>query len=382
MKLLAFLAVFFVLQSEPPQPAADVASPPLASKSSQNESSTTPENWAESFLAQDPLNSKTTVTLDEIRGQLSDPSLRKTTLGRHFSKVNASLDDRISFLEEFLEGDSIDVQQQAAIELLHLNALESVIAKKLLGFATSEEISKREAAILGLRYLKLEEALLTERHWNILVSSLSSDEETVRDAARDQLRRQGARSIPLLLDALGDERTRLQREAARLLSEILGSNLSDASASPETFSKRTPAPSPMIGNRVSEATISKAAKTASKPSTVRSLDDAPSTLVRVYYGTNRERIAQTEKSIERPTLYAILLLVSAGGIVFLLGYADSGSSFLVRRSKAYCSSANRRGGGKGVLRIGSKPVGGTSHGKSRVLCVHSRIQRVFRRCSA
>jgi esterase/lipase superfamily enzyme len=330
MNLLAFCLAFFFLCANQSQPPSETPPSSPLPESQENQSVAPPDNWAESFLAQDPLNGKATVTLDEIRGQLLDPSLQKTVLKRHFSKVDANLDDRISFLAELLESDSTVVQQQAALELQHLDALESVIAEKLLKFSTSEEISKKEAAIVGLRNLTIEESLLTERHWSLLVSSLASDEETVRDAARDQLRRQGARSIPLLLNALRDERTRLQREAARLISDILGSNLPDAQASPGASSKHTPAPIPMATESFPGATIAKAAKRVTKPSSVRSLDDAPSTLVRVYYGTNRERMEQAEKSIERPTLYAILFLVLIGCIVFLLGYADSGSSLVVR----------------------------------------------------
>jgi hypothetical protein len=296
MKILAFCLAFLFLQTGDPQPPSNLQSPPITPGRPDSLSTAPPENWAESFLAQDPLNAKETVTLDEIRGQLLDPILKKTAIQRHFSKVDASLEDRVSFLGETLEDGSVVVQQQAATELLHLDALESVVVEKLLRFVSSEEISKREAAIVGLRSLTIDESLLTERHWSILIEALASDEDTVRDAARDQLRRQGARSVPLLMNALSDDRSRLQREAAKLLSEILGTTPSEASVEPADLSKRTPAPIPMAGSRAPEPPLAKGAKSASKKSTLRSLEESPSTMVRVYYGTNRQRLEQAEKS--------------------------------------------------------------------------------------
>ena len=287
-----------------PFPTANVHSQEAAAPST---SAVEPQrqDWAREYIADDPLELRDTVSLQDIRDGLSSPKRRDTVIAKHFGKVTDVTDaQKLDFLREALSSNLLPVQQQALYELQRDGNLEEVIRDILLQYLSSEEPDLREAAIIGLKNISIPKSSQSPEYWESLLVALSNQDSLVAGAAAEQLRANGYESVPLLLNALRAAHPS-SRRITEILSEIVGSRLDRAAPVAESMQGLRPEAANIVGKGTPEIPRS--------PSKPRSVNTETPATVTVYYGTNRELIDRPKPGWSQILPYpavAILLILA------------------------------------------------------------------------
>jgi esterase/lipase superfamily enzyme len=260
-----------------------------------------PQDWAREYIADDPLELREAVSLQDMRDGLLSPKRRDTVIAKHFGKVaDASDEQKLDFLREALNSDILSVQQQALYVLQRDGNLEGVIRDILLEYLSSEEPHLREAAIIGLKHISIPKSFQSPQYWDSLLVALSNEDSLVAGAAAEQLRAMGYDSVPQLLNALRAAHPS-SRRITEILSEIVGSNLERGAPVVEAMQAPQPESASIVGKGASEVPRS--------PSTPRSVDtEAPAT-VTVYYGTNRELIDRPKPGWSQMLPYPVVAIL-------------------------------------------------------------------------
>lgn len=262
-------------------------------------------DWARDYIADDPLALRDTVSLQDIRDGLASPKRQADVITKHFGKVSDATDEqKTDFLRDCLQSEHLDIQQQAAQELQIQGKLEEIVGELLLQYLNTEKPILRKAAIVGLEHIPIPTSSISAEYWNNLLQGISDEDQLVANASAAQIRAHGYNAVPFLLNALKDEHPNSMK-IAEILSDIVGSRFP-----PEAFDvaamQAPPAKSPtVIGKGTTEV--------AHSPSTPRSVDPKNPTVVKVYYGTNRELIDRPRPGWSQILPYpfiAVLLIVA------------------------------------------------------------------------
>lgn len=318
LPILMLVTLMLAPASMAVQPPAPPAAPPAGSPQDD-------PDWVQKYLADDPLTGQESVTLDDLRQALQVPERRDLVIGRHFSRLRDATDQqKLEFLKEALHHESQAVQRAAARQLQILGELESVILEQLTELLTSGSPQQREASIIALELIQFDTSAMPEEYWQGLVDGLGSADEQVRSSASRQLESQGDAAVPGLLEALKSARPEVYRESARLLSRIVGTRESlEAAMAPAPFEAmefpdNVRSTFPSWGDsgepRFEAAAVPppKAALESSEPHAVREEDQKTPTVVRVFYGTNREIVPRN------PPAWGSILFYPALGCTLLL----------------------------------------------------------------
>jgi len=289
----------------------------LQSLHAQQSSDTTKKtsgNWAEDYLAKDPLSAKERVTIEDLRRGLADPTQRDTIIERHWDRLEGvTIEQKKDFLVEFLKGDVRSVQSQAAVELGRLGLLEEVVMTILFDFLRSDDYGLREAAIVALTHMNLRLASPPDEYWKQLIESLESQDPFVQNSAKQQLESAGHSAVPILIDAMRDARPSIRLQAAELLSRIVGvdrtSKPGAGKSEPTAPSTYDVAPTPPKGLAARDSHL------------VRELEAKTAQQVRVFYGTNRELVEPQRPSWFYILLFAVISLALLSGLVYLWRYS-------------------------------------------------------------
>jgi hypothetical protein len=159
--------------------AQEVAAPSTSAMESQ------PQDWAREYLADDPLELRDAVSLQDMRDGLLSPKRRDTVIAKHFWKVaDATHEQKLDFLREALNSEILSVQQQALYELQRNGDLEGVIRDILLEYLSSEEPHLREAAIIGLKHISIPKSSQSPQYWESLLAALSDQDSLVAVAGQ------------------------------------------------------------------------------------------------------------------------------------------------------------------------------------------------------
>lgn len=272
-------------------------------------------NWANEYLAEDPLVAKDAVTLDDIRQGLESPRRRGTVIDRHFKRTNeATLAEKRQFLVLALKSEFSEVQRQAARELATLRLLEGVVRDLLIELVQSEDPQLRQVAVIALEHVDYKTEGWPDAYWDALVEGLASDDPVIVKGIAERLEGQGASAVPSLIKALHGPIPRVQREAAKIISQIVGSPLAKRPTTDGTSgikrseSRLQPTPSPGV------ETVAKAPRNAESATAVRAVDVNKSKSVKVYFGTNRELFEAEHPLWSKILLYPVLSLFLLLGI--------------------------------------------------------------------
>jgi esterase/lipase superfamily enzyme len=283
------------------------------------------ENWAEQFLADDPLSAKTTVTLEELQSALSDPKRRGAAVARHFAKlIDVSQEEQVAYLRQLLESEFPEVQLQAAKELAARDELVGAVRDRLITELRSDQPSRREAAVVGLSRLALPPTELPAEYSAAIEELLAAEQAEVSAAAADELKRQGLAAVPSLLRMLGGDQPRTQRLAAKLLAELAREAAGQRSG--EVPAEAGPQ-AELIAEEPLPPTVAKSAAAAEVARSIREPDAVKPKTVTVYYGTNRVRLVNQPLSLQELIRYPVLMaiLLAALGFSFLrLGKEPAG----------------------------------------------------------
>ncbi len=249
------------------------------------------------------------MTLDDIREGLENPRLRDSVIDRHFKRVQTTMiAEKSDFLEKVLKSEFPEVQRQAARELAKLGLLEGVVRNLLIEFLESEDSGLRQAAVIALEQIDYRPEDWSEAYWGALIEGLASDDPNVIHISAVRLETQAAAAVPTLIKALTSPSTQVQREAAKLLSRCVGSRSPNRSLIDEESETRTMelqgSPNEEVirklgaGSRDGMAgspsmlpggeSIAKGPKISESELSPRSVDIKKPTVVRVYFGTNRQ----------------------------------------------------------------------------------------------
>jgi len=301
-------------QSEPAEEPAPIDNAPVDNASAAPSPPAEPVDWVGDYL-EDPLAESTNVSLDDIARQLANPAARDTVLQRHWSRLTgATVEQQTEFLRQTLRHESLPVRRQAAEALQQMGMLEQVVGELLLAMAAGDDIELRRAAVVGLELINLGPNELPADYWQALADAMRSADETVRRSAEARLQHEGARSVPLLLELLQNETyARVRQQAAALLSRLVGSRgfqpgaLAPESSLPDQPDTRDipqPEPGEMVTPPKAPATRGEA------PHSQRVVEPQSAQKVRVYFGTNRERLPPEPKSARALWQYGLLLFGS------------------------------------------------------------------------
>ncbi len=294
--------------------------------SASNSNSAVPEeskNWAVAYLQEDPLAAKETLTLEDIRNALADPNQRERVLPQHFYRVaEPDLETKRKFLMELFAHESPIVRGQAAEELQKLGLLRQVVMERLQALLDSDQEATREAAIVGLSNLEETSTPLSDKEWKTTLDALASDSALARDAAEKRFQLAGPSIVPRLLEHLQDERPEVSQRVAIILSRIVNEEfygeISESRIAPSRVEPMMMAPA-------------KAARNIGEQHLVRQEEEGKPKLVRVYYGTNRERMQE-----ERGSWNTLKWLVPAFSISLLVTGAYTWRSLLAKGSQHGC----------------------------------------------
>ncbi len=257
------------------------------------------EDWAAEVLAIDPLAGDNDLTLEKLNAALADETRRESVIPLHFVRANLPDDQRRAFLELAFASPSMKVRRQAAAELQLHGWLDEVVTDLLWEVAAQNDQESRFSAVLALRDVELDPDALPPHYWSALIEALAADDAVVRDAAEEQCLAFGTACVPTLVDAVQNAEPRLRLPAARMLSRVL--------PGPTTAIVPAPDPEPPLPGPPDEAAPPKARPQAeAEPQAVRELDEAHTSPVRVYFGTNREIVDVVPD--QRPWLYGLPVL--------------------------------------------------------------------------
>jgi esterase/lipase superfamily enzyme len=260
---------------------ASAAAQEPATPTSANQA-TSAKDWARDYIADDPLALRDTVSLQDIRDGLASPKRRADVITKHFGKISDATDEqKLDFLRDCLQSEHLDVQQQAAQELQIQGSLEEIVRELLLQYLNTEKPILRKAAIVGLEHIPIPPSSLSADYWNNLLQAISDEDSLVANAAAAQIRANGYDAVPLLLNALKGEHPNSVK-IAEILSDIVGSRFQSEAFDVAAMQGPTAKSPTVIGKGTTDV--------AHSPSTPRSVDPKNPTIVKVYYGTNRELI--------------------------------------------------------------------------------------------
>jgi len=267
-----------------------------------------PPDWINGLL-DDPLlaTADEEVTLDDLQEALADDMRRDTVIERHFARANSlSNEERESFLRQALQHESLTVRRQAADQLSQLGMLEQVAAELFLELIRNDRPELREAAVLALERLQLNPSDITEDYFKALIEALGSDDYLTQQAAERQLEDLGAEAVPALFPALKSENALIRQRAAALLSRIVGSK------PPQPLAMGGPS-----GEAPVEEAIAKGhreersrAMVAGRDYQERRVDAKTLNSVRVYFGTNREKLASPPNPWVRLIVYPFAFIAA------------------------------------------------------------------------
>ncbi len=284
------------------------------------------DDWAREELRDDPLLADELVSLPELRAALSAEATREMAIPRHFGRAQLTDAQRKEFLAEALGNDSPVVRRQAAEEIGSRRWLDDIVGPMLLGLARRDDPATRQAVVVALEFVPLEAQDAPEHYVQALLAALVANDERVRTAAMSQLRRWSAAAVPMLTEAIQSGDAALKRAAAEVLAEILR----DEQARSVKPGEGAPQPTADVEPSVRFPWLDKKsgggggiprdldpAKSRSgeliEPTTSRALDEAPPDVVRVFFGTNRELLANTPDPRNRlytlPWVLGLVLLV-------------------------------------------------------------------------
>jgi esterase/lipase superfamily enzyme len=304
--LLVIAAQVSAQESESTQPASNAESATVPAQLSSDDVFSD-GNWAQQYLAEDPLAARETITLQDIREGLASEDRRDQVITQHFQRVSqATREEKIAFLTEAMQSEYTSVQRQAAVELQAINELEAVVRQILLEYLTGEDAKLRSAAIVGLEQIEIPAEKQSDAYWRVMIEGLSDEDERVVQSAMRRLKTEGPNAVPTLLAALKDGHPNLVL-VAQVLSEIVGSKISEGSVTRSREGERLPF------EAEEKTTVGKAGKAPPPEHTAREVDLSQPELVTVYFGTNRELIDRpppTWMQILPYPLLAILLVVA------------------------------------------------------------------------
>ncbi|MBU6172810.1 MAG: alpha/beta hydrolase [Planctomycetes bacterium] len=264
------------------------------------------EDWARQYLIDDPLATRESITLDDIRSGIDSPRRRDTIISQHLDRVSGiTADEKVGFLTDALRSEFPSVQQQAAEKLQEMHALEGVVRRLLLSYLDGEDPKLRNAAIVGLERLQIPPSDRREVYWSALLSSLGDSDESVAQSAQRQLIAEGVPAVPYLLSAIKSDHPQLIR-IVQTLSEIVGTKEIPVDRKPKTGMRpMTSAPE--------ERTVGKGTAAPQPQHTARHVDSQRPRSVTVFFGTNRELIHRPPPRWDQVLPYlllALLLIVS------------------------------------------------------------------------
>ncbi len=278
-------------------------------------------NWAQEFIADDPLVVQDVITLDDIQKGLDSAPRRSSVIDRHFRRVQATNVEKQDFLLTALKSEFAEVQRQAARELASLGLLESVVRELLLEFILSEDPALREAAVIALQQFDFGARDLPEAYWSALIEGLATEDPDVLRGIATRLESQGASAVPALLAALRSSNVHVQRQAARILSNIVGSEPIKSSASADQ-SQAVPTPNsaptsvPMQLPSSSDEAKPKSPSAAATDHSYREPEVAKPNRVQVYFGTNRQAFNPEQPAWSQLLLYPVIALLLVLGVFF------------------------------------------------------------------
>jgi esterase/lipase superfamily enzyme len=268
------------------------------------------KNWAEDFLANDPLSRQDSVTLDQLRLAIEDANQQAFVIERHFDRLQGVTDsDKLELLKGLLEHASASIRRQAIWKLEEMGRFEEVLREILERLRRSEDEATRDAALLALSGMPAGRLELSPEELQALIAELDSDDEPLRQAAMLRIQAAGVEIIPALLRAMQEAPARARRYAALTLAEILRSRFQQAS-----FEPAAAAPGELD---TTEATVPKGQSPASEQHRARQLEDQRPQTIRVFFGTNRERLAAAVRDWKKLLGYPIASLVMLWMLIHL-----------------------------------------------------------------
>ncbi len=280
------------------------------------------QNWARDYLAEDPLVAQQVITLDDLKKGLESSVRRGTLIKRHFGRVQASPEEKREFLLTALKSEYPEVQRQAARELAALGYLEVVIRDSLVDFLNSDDPQLREVAVIGLEQLDFGTTDWPQTYWSALIEALAVEDPDVVRGIAARLESQGAAAVPALLNGLRSAQPRVQRESARILSRVVGSELAAPAATVQEGGRQSPSPMP---NRAApfptpQPTSSDEAKPKSPSAadvrhSYREADAAKPKTVQVFFGTNRQVYSPEQPPWSKLLLYPLVAVLLIASIV-------------------------------------------------------------------
>lgn len=281
------------------------------------------DDWAAEVISNDPMEGLQTITLDDLRNSLSDAQMAARALERHFDRTQLSDEQAKQFLSEAIAHPDTIVRQLAAEKLQQRGWLSTTIRQRLLTWIRDEDATKLAPAIVALQHSQLERTEIDSQLIDVLIGQLDSEDSQVRLAAEMQLFRIGAIAVPQLLDVI-EQPSPIQLPAAGVLSRLIAADPAESivekSGAPNIGTLAIP---PTAGLPSEVATVGKGVGMADGMSVRERDDDNPQT-VRVFFGTNRQIIADTQPTWGRFAL-AILIVGFCTVAVLVLILFRSGS---------------------------------------------------------
>lgn len=273
---------------------------------------------------EDPLFSKSDVTLADLEAGLADSERQDDIIRLHFTRAKGlSLEQKRAFLSLALQHESWDVRQQAVEQLQRLGILQDVIREKVAELGPRIAFSFKSALVQSGSLPTPASAVTDEAIANLLKEvNLPTDDKAF--AARSQLESLGILAVPGLFRALQDKE--LAAIAASSLGRVIGETAAEAKASAAVAQSRDLGPrnaAPTTRAKVRMGTVKKG-----EPQTlVRSFGEDRPVDVQVFFGTNRQRLDNKPKSNARlitgAALVVFALLVSLLSVVRIAYQSDS-----------------------------------------------------------
>jgi esterase/lipase superfamily enzyme len=276
-------------------------------------------DWARKFIADDPLVTKETITLEDISAGISSPGRRGSVIRLHFHKVSdVTEEEKFAFLKKAMSSEFLEVQQQAASELQASGQLQKFVLEILQAFLASEDPIKKRIAIVALEHIEIPASDLPPTYFENLIQSLTDQDARVSQAAYSQLLKRGAEAVPTLIQALSQDDPQRQLTAAKLLSEIVGKDQKEITHEP----LQPEVPSEKVFESPDVALMEKGAAEPSEPKIIakaaaaqvakheaRAIEKELPKTVTVYFGTNREMIDKPTPGFTEIAPYPFLAFI-------------------------------------------------------------------------
>lgn len=290
------------------EPKAQYGLPTTSSDVSQSPAANSqPPQWAQEYLAKDPLASKNEITLNDIQKGVADEKQQAFIIDRYFDRVSGmSEEDKRSFLKDMMERGSPQLQRQASRALTRRGELEEIVKERLTSWLQEENSEARQAAMVGLEHIETGSAGLPEAYWSALWEGLSSQDEKVQASVAHRILEEGASAVPGLLKVMQEGTPTARIRAATLLSRIVGSRTLPADGA---FEKPpTPRMTPMEMDRGASEEPKRKGEIAKPGHQSRWIDEAKPKVVQVYFGTNREMTPAEQPPWSRVLFYPMVAI--------------------------------------------------------------------------